>query len=245
MRLRELQNMCSEVESTSAAWKCLPSTANDMGLNLRLAHFLDSNVGQGLFVHMMIVGEVHEGRLDWAPGTVFDLVLFAVADTEAEAGTGLDLGALVEVLGDIHSSCFHSAYSQVVVKCIRPAVEEAVAASPPAKRKAANSLSVCELDSWELEEAILMNSWSASGQGVGQHQRYSRKLPLVRSSKHGHTGLDAVLQNALAHSPPYCQSILAVPTSPVLPDPSGRCWDLGTQRQLPTTPRATTPAGNI
>jgi hypothetical protein len=243
MRLRELRNMCLEVESTSAAWKGLPSTANDMDLNLRLAHFLDSNVGQVLFVHMVIVGEVHEGQLDWAPGTVFDLVLFAVADTEAEAGTGPDLRALVVVLGDIHSSCFHSAYSQVVVKCIRPAVEEVVAASPPAKRKAANSLFVCELDSRGLEEAILMNSWSASGQG--QHQRYSRKLPLVRSSKHGHTGLDAVLQNVLAHSPPYCQSILAVPTSPVLPDPSGRCWDLGTQRHQPTTPRATTPAGNI
>jgi hypothetical protein len=139
--------MCLGVVSTSVAWKCLPSTANDTGLNSMQVHFLDSNVGRGLLVRTVIVGEVHEDQLDWVPDTAFDLVLLAVEDIEVEAGTGLDPGALVVVLGDIHSSCFHSAYSQAVAMGIHPDVEEAVAALPPAKRKAANSLSVCELDS--------------------------------------------------------------------------------------------------
>jgi hypothetical protein len=222
MRLRELRRMCLEVESTSAVWKCLPSTVSDMDLNLKLAHFLDSNVGQEPFAHKVIVGEGHEGQHDWVPDTAFDLVSLAVADTGVEAATGPGLEAPVVVLDDIHSSCLHSAYSQVVVKGIRPVVGEAVSASPPAKRKVANSLSVCELDSWELEAAILMNSWSASGPWVG-HRRYSRKLSLARNSKHVHTGLDEVHQNVLARIQPYCPSIMIVPTAPVLPDSSGRC----------------------
>ena len=56
-----------------------------------------------------------------------------MADTGAEAATALGLAELVVVLGDIHSPCLHLAYSQVVVKGIRQAAEEVVAASPPAK----------------------------------------------------------------------------------------------------------------
>jgi hypothetical protein len=154
-----------------------------------------------------------------------------VADTEAEAGTEPGLGVLVVVLDDIHSPCLHLAYFQVVVKGIRRVVEEAVAALPPAKRLAANSSSVYELDSWELEAAILMSSWSASALEAG-HRKCSRKLPPARSSKHVHTGLDEVHQNVLDHIPPYFQLILDVPTSPVLPHSSGRCWDFrNTQAQ--------------
>jgi hypothetical protein len=85
-----------------------------------------------------------------------------------------------------------------------------------------------------------MNSWSASGLGVGQRRRYSKKLPPVRNSKHVHTGSDAVLLTVLAHNLPYCQLIMIVPTSPVLPDPSGPPVDVGTQRRPPRAPRATT-----
>jgi hypothetical protein len=78
-----------------------------------------------------------------------------------------------------------------------------------------------------------MNSWSGSGLGVGQHRRCSRKLLLVRNSKHAHTGWDVVHQNDLAHNPPYCQSIMMGSASPVLSYFSGRCWDSET-----TTPRS-------
>lgn len=81
------------------------------------------------------------------PGISFVLVLLAVADTEVEAGTEPDLVALVVALDDIHSSCLRSGYSQAVVKGIRLAVVEVVAASPPAHWTAANSLSASELDS--------------------------------------------------------------------------------------------------
>lgn len=57
------------------------------------------------FVHMVIAGEAREGRHDLAPGTAFDLVGLAVADTEAAAGTEPDLGVLVVALDDIRSSC--------------------------------------------------------------------------------------------------------------------------------------------
>jgi hypothetical protein len=120
---------------------------SDMDLNLKLVHSLDSNVGQEPFAHKVIVGEGHEGQHDWVLDMAFDLVSLVVADTGVEAVTGPVPGALVVVLDDIHSSCLHSAYSQVMVKSIRPVVGEADAASPPAKRKVANSLSVCELDS--------------------------------------------------------------------------------------------------
>jgi hypothetical protein len=100
---------------------------------------------------MVIAGEAREGRHDLVPGTAFDLVGLAVADTEAAAGTGPDLGVLVAALDDIRSSCsrwgLHSAYSQAVVKDIRPAVEEVVAALPPVSWKVVSSLSVCGLDS--------------------------------------------------------------------------------------------------
>lgn len=214
--------MCLAVGSTSAAWKYLPSIVSDMDLSSRQGHFLDSNVGQGLFVHKVTVGAGHEGQHDSVPDTAFDLVSLAVADIEAEAGTGLGLGDLVVVLDDIHWSFLHSAYSQEV-KDTRLAVEEAVVASPPENWKAVNSLSACEPDSWELEEARLMNSWSASDQGVGQHRRCSRRLPLARNSKHVRIDWDGVHQNVLARSPPYCQLIMAVPTSPGLSDPSGLC----------------------
>jgi hypothetical protein len=78
---------------------------------------------------------------------------------------------------------------------------------------------------------ILTNSWSASALEVG-HRRCSRKLPPARNSKHVHTGLDEVHQNVPVHSPPYFQLILDVPTCPVLPHSSGRCWDVrNTQTQ--------------
>jgi hypothetical protein len=64
MRLRELRQKCLQVESTSAAGEGLPSTANDMNPSLMLARFLDSNVGQGPFVHTVIAGEGHEGQHD-------------------------------------------------------------------------------------------------------------------------------------------------------------------------------------
>lgn len=54
---------------------------------------------------MVIAGEAREGRHDLAPGTAFDLVGLAVADTEAAAGTEPDLGVLVVALDDIRSSC--------------------------------------------------------------------------------------------------------------------------------------------
>jgi hypothetical protein len=83
--------------------------------------------------------------------TAFDLAVLVVADTEAVAGTEPGLGVLVVVLDDTHSSCLHSslhsAHSLVVVKGIRRAVGEAVAASPPASWKAASSLSGYGLDS--------------------------------------------------------------------------------------------------
>ena len=76
MRLRELRQKCLEVESTSAALAGLPSTASDMNpsLMLALAHFLDSNVGQEPFVHMVIAAEGHEGQHGWVPDRAFDLV---------------------------------------------------------------------------------------------------------------------------------------------------------------------------
>jgi hypothetical protein len=74
MRLRELRQKCLEVESTSAAWEGLPSTASDMNPSLVLVHFLDSNVGQEPFVHMVIAAEGHEGQHGWVPDRAFDLV---------------------------------------------------------------------------------------------------------------------------------------------------------------------------
>jgi len=232
--------MCLEVGSTFAAWKCLPSTASDMDPNSGLARFLGNNEDPEPSVRMAIVEEAREGQHGWARDTAFDLVVLAVADTEVEAAIALGLVELVVVLGYIHSLCLHLAYFLLaVVKDIRQAVEEAAAASPPGKRKAASSLSGCELGSWEWEEVILMNSWSASGLGVEQRRRYSRRLPLVRSSKHVHTDSDVVLQNVPGYSPPYWQSIMVVPTSPVLPDPAGPPV-VETQTRPPTTPRATT-----
>jgi hypothetical protein len=225
MRLRELRHRYLEEGNTSAAWIYSPSIASGMDLNLKLAHFLDSNVGQAAFVHMAIAGEGREGQHDWVPDISFVLVLLAVADTEAEVGTVPAQVALVVVLDGIHSSCLHSAYFQVVVKGTRPAVGEAVAASPPENRKAGHSSSASELDSWELEEAKLMSSWSASDPGVGQHRRCSRRPPPARNSKHVRTDLDAAHQNVPAHSRPCCQSIMIVPTSPIPPDSSGRRWD--------------------
>jgi hypothetical protein len=131
--------MCLEEVSTSEAWECLPSTASDTDPNSRPARFLDSSEDLERFVHMMIVEKVHEDQPDGVRDTVFDLVLLVVAETEAAAVTELALEALVVVLGGIHSSCPRWACFLVVVKDIRQAAEEAVAASPPAKRKAANS----------------------------------------------------------------------------------------------------------
>jgi len=74
MRLRELRQKCLEVESTSAAWEGLPSTASDMNPSLVLDHFLDSNVGQEPFVHTVIAAEGHEGQHGWVPDRAFDLV---------------------------------------------------------------------------------------------------------------------------------------------------------------------------
>ena len=66
--------MCLVVESTFAAWKCLPSTASDMDLNSRLARFLGNNEDQGPSVHIAIVEEVHEGQHGWGRDMAFDLV---------------------------------------------------------------------------------------------------------------------------------------------------------------------------
>jgi hypothetical protein len=122
-----------------------------MDLNLKLVHFQDSSVDQEPFVHMEIAGEGREGRHDLVPGTAFDLVVLAAADTEAAAGTEPGLGVLVVVLDDIHSSCsrsgLRSAYSQGVMKDIRLAAGEVVAASPPVSWKVVNSSFVCGLDS--------------------------------------------------------------------------------------------------
>ena len=106
MRLLELDYyMYLEQGSTSAVVECWPLTVIDMGPNSWPVLGLDSNEDQAPVAHMVTVVGGREDRHDLVLGMVFDLVVFAVADTEVVAGTEPDPAVLVVV--HIHSPCLH------------------------------------------------------------------------------------------------------------------------------------------